>query len=99
MEKIEGDRVLTIRTLGAELGGKPAVAVEISDTGPGIPPQAMDKIFEPFFTTKDAGRGTGLGLAIAHGIVEEHGGEIDVPLTGPTGTTVRIVLPCADAPS
>ncbi|MBI5443379.1 MAG: PAS domain S-box protein [Deltaproteobacteria bacterium] len=97
MERQENHKVLTIRTMPAALEGAPAVAAEISDTGPGIPADALGKIFEPFFTTKEAGKGTGLGLAIAHGILAEHGGDIDVPRTGPKGTTFRIVLPCAPA--
>ncbi|MCI4369576.1 MAG: PAS domain S-box protein [Thermoplasmata archaeon] len=50
--------------------------VEVSDTGPGIPPEALPHIFEPFFTTKPEGQGTGLGLAICHGIMQSHGGGI-----------------------
>ena len=50
----------------------------IRDEGPGIPPDVLTHIFEPFFTTKEEGKGTGLGLAIALGIVQQHGGTIDV---------------------
>ncbi len=52
------------------------VAVELADTGPGIPPEDLPRIFDPFFTTKDPGKGTGLGLAISHRILEALGGEI-----------------------
>jgi PAS domain S-box-containing protein len=99
MEEVAGSRLLAIRTLPADFEGRPAVAVEFADTGPGIPPKALGKIFEPFFTTKEVGKGTGLGLAIAHSIIEEHGGAIEVARTGPAGTTIRIVIPCAEAPS
>jgi len=52
------------------------VSLEISDTGPGIPPSVLDRIFEPFFTTKELGKGIGLGLSICHGIMTSFGGSI-----------------------
>lgn len=58
--------------------------IQISDTGPGIPPQMCERIFEPFFTTKPVGAGTGLGLAIAYSVVEAHKGTIAVD-EGPLG--------------
>ncbi|MDH5736943.1 MAG: ATP-binding protein [Gammaproteobacteria bacterium] len=62
------------------------VRIEITDAGPGIPPQHQANIFEPFYTTKDPGSGTGLGLAIARAIVNEHLGDISVesPIPMPT---------------
>jgi signal transduction histidine kinase len=67
--------------------------VEITDTGPGMPPDVQARAFEAFFTTKDVGRGTGLGLDIARRIVEErHGGVLSID-TGPAGTTMRVTLP------
>ncbi len=67
--------------------------VSIEDNGGGIPRKIIDKIFDPFFTTKDIGKGTGLGLSIVTGIVNKHGGKIDVETGGgKTLFTVRIPL-------
>jgi signal transduction histidine kinase len=63
----------------------------VSDTGRGISENALDRIFEPFFTTKESG--TGLGLAITHGIIQQHGGSIDVESNPVEGTTFTIRLP------
>jgi PAS domain S-box-containing protein len=67
--------------------------LEISDTGSGIDPAAMDKIFEPYFTTKEKGKGTGLGLAVVYGIVREHLGHIHVESEVGSGTTVNVYIP------
>ena len=69
------------------------VAVEIEDDGPGIPPEVLPRIFDPFFTTKDVGKGSGLGLSIVHGIVERHGGRIDVDSAPGRGTRFKVTLP------
>jgi two-component system NtrC family sensor kinase len=71
--------------------------VVVRDDGPGIPPEVLSHIFEPFFTTKDEGKGTGLGLPIALGIVQQHGGNIEVDSTPQKGTTFTVLLP-EDAP-
>jgi signal transduction histidine kinase len=69
------------------------VVVEITDTGPGMPPEVVARAFEAFFTTKEVGKGTGLGLDIARRIVvERHGGSIAVDSTT-GGTTMRVRLP------
>jgi len=70
-----------------------SVEIEIRDTGPGIPPEKIDKIFEPFYTTKEIGRGTGLGLSIAYGIVERHHGSIRVESEVGKGTVFFVRLP------
>lgn len=69
------------------------VVIEVADTGCGIPSDHLDRIFDPFFTTKTIGRGTGLGLSISHGIVEYHGGDIEVETSPDQGTTFRVKLP------
>lgn len=77
---------------------KDSIIIEVSDNGPGIPPEHLPKIFDPFFTTKATGKGTGLGLATAYGIVKMHSGQIIVESeTGDDnparGTLFRITLP------
>ncbi|MEJ2721265.1 MAG: ATP-binding protein [bacterium] len=72
---------------------KSYLAIVVEDTGGGIPKEHLDMIFDPFFTTKEVGSGTGLGLSISYGIVEEHGGWIDVQSEVGTGSRFTIYLP------
>lgn len=82
------------RTLGWAAPTTEAVAlIEVSDTGPGVPPELLDKIFEPFFTTKAVNEGTGMGLATVYGIVEQAGGHIAVSNLDGAGAAFRIFLP------
>ncbi len=67
--------------------------LEVSDTGPGISPEALEKIYEPYFTTKQHGQGTGLGLAVVLGIVEEHNGYIKVHSEIGKGSTFHVYFP------
>ena len=69
------------------------VWVSVSDTGSGIPPEIMARIFDPFFTTKPVGKGTGLGLSVSYGIIEKHGGRIEVASQPGEGTTFTVWLP------
>ncbi|WGM30191.1 ATP-binding protein [Brevundimonas sp. NIBR11] len=69
--------------------------IEVSDTGPGVPPELLDKIFEPFFTTKAVNEGTGMGLATVYGIVQQAGGHIGVTNVDGAGAAFRIFLPAA----
>jgi two-component system NtrC family sensor kinase len=71
----------------------PMVAISIVDTGCGIPEENLRRIFDPFFTSKDVGKGTGLGLSVSHGIVEAHGGLIEVESKVGDGSTFRVFLP------
>jgi signal transduction histidine kinase len=69
------------------------VAVDISDDGPGMPPDVAARVFEPFFTTKPEGQGTGLGLSISLGIAKEHGGRITLVTEPGKGATFTVELP------
>jgi two-component system sensor histidine kinase KdpD len=73
----------------------PEVIVEVSDDGPGVPEDALDRVFEPFFRGSSGGapRGTGLGLAVARGLVEAHGGHISVRNRPEGGAVFRFTLP------
>jgi signal transduction histidine kinase len=72
---------------------RPAIAVEVADTGVGIPPEHLARVTEPFFTTKPEGKGTGLGLAICRRIVHQHHGTLAIDSRPGEGTTVRVTLP------
>jgi signal transduction histidine kinase/CheY-like chemotaxis protein len=74
------------------------LALSVSDQGPGISPDVMERLFEPFFTTRASQLGTGLGLAVVHGVVNEFGGAIDVTNLQPHGARFTLYLPeCTDA--
>jgi signal transduction histidine kinase len=73
--------------------GDRVVAITVTDSGPGIPPEILERIFDPFFTTKGTGEGTGLGLSIAYGIVEAHGGRLLAENAEEGGARFTILLP------
>ncbi len=75
------------------------IRITVADNGPGIPAHLRTRIFEPYFTTKPMGVGTGVGLAVSFGIVEAHGGSIDVECPPEGGTAFHIDLPVGTADS
>ena len=83
---------LTIRT---SLGDGGYIQVSVQDTGCGIPPENLDKLFTPFFTTKEEVKGVGLGLAVSYGIIERHGGRIEVQSEVGQGSTFTVHLPAS----
>lgn len=78
--------------LSAE-GIQESIQISISDTGVGIPEEALSHIFEPFYSSKDHSNGAGLGLAVVYGIIQRHNGQIEVESEVSRGTTFRMTLP------
>jgi len=74
------------------------VRLVVADNGEGIAPENLAKIFHPFFTTKPEGKGVGLGLAVSYGIIEAHGGEIEVTSQVGEGAAFTVVLPLQAKP-
>jgi PAS domain S-box-containing protein len=102
-DAMDGQGQIVIRTRFASDHGRRCAACQktlsgklvelcVSDQGPGVAPEYLERIFEPFFTTKPAGQGSGMGLAIVHGIVHESGGHIGLDCSD-TGTSFRVLLP------
>ncbi|HTY65968.1 MAG TPA: PAS-domain containing protein [Alphaproteobacteria bacterium] len=79
----------------AELPAGDYVAVSVSDTGTGIPPDVLARVFEPFFTTKEVGKGSGLGLSMVYGFARQSGGGVRIYSEVGRGTEVRVYLPRA----
>jgi len=90
-DAMNGQGRITVASRSEPQGG--GVLITFTDTGPGIPPDIRDKIFEPFFTTKPPGKGTGLGLSIVYGVIQRHGGTIEVDGAPGEGATFTLRFP------
>jgi hypothetical protein len=82
---------LDVRTWSEASGAR----VEVADSGHGIAPEHLHRVYDPFFTTKAARKGTGLGLSVTYGIIQEHGGSIEVANRRGGGARFRLELPFA----
>ena len=82
---------LEVRSWADGLGAR----IEVADTGHGVAPENLHRIYDPFFTTKAARKGTGLGLSVTYGIIQEHGGSIEVSNRRGGGACFRVELPLA----
>lgn len=91
MEAHAGKRKLSVTTAAGQEPG--TVVVEVADTGPGVPAELQRRIFEPFFTTKPQEKGTGVGLSFSLGLVEAHGGRLEVLDRPGGGACFRVSLP------
>jgi two-component system, NtrC family, sensor kinase len=80
-------------TMRAARGPRGYLQIDLSDTGTGIKPEALEHIFDPFYTTKASGQGTGLGLSIVYSIIRTHGGYIEAKSELDKGTTFSVFLP------
>jgi CheY-like chemotaxis protein len=95
-DAMNGEGRLSIATRDCVEDDNAMVALDISDTGTGIPPEVLERIFEPFFTTKGTGKGTGLGLSQVYGFATQSGGTVHIESKLGAGAKISIILPCAD---
>jgi two-component system NtrC family sensor kinase len=93
MDGVSGPKELRIHSYVSDRQGEPVVVVSMKDTGEGIPEEYLNKVLEPFFSTKPVGKGTGLGLSLCFGIMEAHGGGLEIESQQGKGTDVRVFLP------
>ncbi len=99
VQAIQGSGQIWISTLPIKASSNQIGRVQLSiqDSGMGMGPEVLEKIFEPFFTTKGVGQGTGLGLSISYGIIQNHGGEIQVRSENGVGTEFTLIIPISQA--
>jgi signal transduction histidine kinase len=91
---LDGSGTISIKTQNLrQQDHADTVVITVSDNGSGITERDQQRLFEPFFSTKSVDQGTGLGLAMSYGIIQEHGGRIDVDSAPGRGTTIRVSLP------
>ncbi|MBW1779142.1 MAG: Cache 3/Cache 2 fusion domain-containing protein [Deltaproteobacteria bacterium] len=93
LDDVTGTKELTIHSFLSDREGAPFVVVSVKDTGVGIPEEHLSKVLEPFFSTKPVGKGTGLGLSLCFGIMEAHGGRLEIKSQQGKGTEVKVLLP------
>ena len=93
MEETGGEKVLTISSFAVQEDGVCFIGARFEDTGSGIPEDNLHKVMEPFFSTKPVGKGTGLGLSLCFGIVESHGGRLDIKSEVGTGSQFTVMIP------
>jgi signal transduction histidine kinase len=85
------DGCVTVRCAEVTRDGRAAIALRISDNGPGMKPEVCARVFEPFFTTKQ--KGTGLGMAIVHRILSAHAGSVSAGSGVEGGAEIQLVIP------
>ena len=94
MKEVDISYEKSIERVGMKVG--PHLQLTVKDSGCGMDPGVMERIFEPYYTTKEQGKGTGLGLSVIHGIIKNHGGDINVSSQPGNGTTFTVYLPVID---
>lgn len=94
IEAMPGGGILTISTtLKTDQTDEDWLVIRVRDTGTGIEEDHLAQLFDPFFTTKEVGEGTGLGLSVSYGLIQEHGGRIEVSSQPGKGSEFQIYLP------